>query len=77
MENSKFMHTIKIKDDVYALYNSLLFDPVFINEDEKEKIIKEDYNIFSNYELNLLFNKGIIVKDRLVDEKALSYLKEY
>ncbi len=77
MENSRFMYTIKIKDDVYALYNSLLFDPVFVNEDEKEKIIKEDYNFFSNYELNLLFNKGIIVKDRLVDEKALSYLKEY
>ena len=36
---SKYCDCLKIKKDVYAIYNRFLFNPIFINEKEKEKIL--------------------------------------
>lgn len=41
MKLSKYTHIIPIKDDIYALYNSLLIDSVFVNRTELNNLRRE------------------------------------
>ena len=56
---SKYCDCLKIKKDVYAIYNRFLFNPIFINEKEKEKILKEDFDAMDKKEINHLKERGI------------------
>lgn len=72
MKISKFTHCIKISDDCYALYNSLLMDVIYINNQERENIF--GLKLEDQGEIYDLQKKGIYVKSEGVDERALERL---
>ena len=73
MKLSNFFKSIKIEENIYAVFNSLLMDIFFVDKEEYEKIIF----LMSDNTVELC-RAGIYVKDDEQDEKALQLLrKEY
>lgn len=73
MKLSKFFMEVKIQDNIYAVYNSLLMDVFFVNKDELDDI--KQMNVQKN-QLNKLKKAGIYVNDYKTDELALKLLKD-
>lgn len=71
---SRFFHEVKICEDVYAVYNSLLMDVLYVNQNEMNYIhsCSED-NV---YLTNELYRSGIYIHKMINDQIALDYLQE-
>ena len=67
---SKYFHYIKIKKNVFAIFNSLMMDVIYCNKDELLHIKNSDASYFSENELIKLYKSGIFVKNRNVDKNA-------
>ena len=74
MNLSKFFHSIKIKDDLYAIYNALLMEVLYVNYDELKQI--ESCDITDEGTISALKQAGIWITDSSTDEKALATLKK-
>ena len=59
---SRFNHTIRLSDDLYAVYNSLIFEPVFVDHGELNNIINGSV---TDEVRSTLLKKGIYI---LADE---------
>jgi len=62
---SKYTCVENIDDDLYAIYNRLLFKPIFANNKEVSMIMQEEVD---NSIANVLYEKGIYVDENKVDE---------
>lgn len=71
---SKYTCVENIDDDLYAIYNRLLFKPIFANNKEVSMIMQEEVD---NSIANVLYEKGIYVDENKVDEIAFERLKSF
>lgn len=69
MKLSKYFSQIQIDDDVYAIYNNLIMEVVFVNGSE----LKEVRDL--KFDKDLMLQKGIYVEDSSTDDKALKTLQ--
>ncbi|MFR3576879.1 MAG: radical SAM protein [Mediterraneibacter gnavus] len=72
MKLSKYKKVSKISDDIYAVYNTLLMDVLFVEKKELELI--EKFKAGNNL-LPTLLKSGIYVENETVDEKAFEIQK--
>ena len=70
MKKSRFFSSVKIRYNVYAIFNRLMFNPVFVSYSEMKKIKSNDFSNFSRSDINLLIKRGIVV----IDEKKMMKL---
>lgn len=70
---SKFYKKVKIKDNLYAIYNSLIMDVIYADRSNIEKIEKFKVTLKEKTKLK---DSGIYVKSHIIDEEALLKLKE-
>ena len=71
---SKFYHSVQIDDNKYAIYNSLLMNVIFVDEEKKNTIEKQ--KIYNEEEIRLLYENGIYVKDESIDDKAFKNITD-
>lgn len=69
---SKFYKLKKIKDNVYAIFNSLMMDVLFVDKSFIKKIEKVDV---TNEEKSILIKSGIYIDNENSEYKQLNYLK--
>ena len=74
LKKSKYFHYMNIKDDVAALYNSLILDVFYTDRELLNKLLKDDFYSIDKKSINTLVKKGILVKDSKTDKKAYDYL---
>lgn len=74
MKLSKFYHSQKIRDDVFAIYNSLLMDVLYVNNNELYDI--ENCSLSNIEMVTALKSSGIIIDDENTDKAALDILKK-
>ncbi len=72
MTLSKYFKAVKIKEDVYAVYNSLVMNVVYVDKKKLDDIIS--FSVDGD-EKKSLKNIGIYVKDSRVDNRALEQIK--
>ena len=72
MKKSKFCHVISLQNHIYAIYNSLIMDVVYVTEDMLQKI--QNMNLTSE-EIKPLKEKGILIETDIQDEEALDAVK--
>lgn len=74
MMKSKYFHSMKIKDNVYAVFNSLILDVEYITDKDFNLINNEKYDEIDSDKLKTYVNKGIIVESEVTDQKAYDIL---
>lgn len=72
---SKYANKIYLKKDLYAIYNNLIMDPIFTTEKEMKSIFNNDLKDFNEKQINKLYDKCILVDNKLQDQKALNVVK--
>ena len=70
---SRYAHFLKLQDERYAVYNSLMMDVLFVDESEKERII--NHELSDPEAISMLSDKGIYINDESADDKALAVLR--
>ena len=70
---SRFFHHVKIKDDLYAVYNSLLMDVVYVDGETYKKI--KSFSV-EKKETEKLKKIGVYVTKKSHDDEALKLVKE-
>jgi len=73
---SKYAKKIRVKKGVYAVFNSLLMNPIFLSEQECTNVFKEDLKDFKSNGLKSLWQSGIIIDNPKQDELALQAVRE-
>ncbi len=76
---SRFYHKVLIKDDVYAIFNSLLMDIVFVSGEEIRQLdnfISCEDNLIDSEFLRVVLSSGIVIKQKSQDAEALSKMRE-
>lgn len=53
MMKSKYFHCIKIKDDIYAVFNSLILDIEYISKNDFDLLTKNKYNLIDPDKLRI------------------------
>jgi len=66
---SRFFNFIEIEDDVFAIFNTLMMEILFVNRQELLKIIQLDG------EAEFLIKYGIYIREDAQDEKALNLIR--
>lgn len=66
--------SIEVSDGLYAVYNTLIGDPVYVSADEYSKLINA--NPFSKVENDILIRKGIYVLNKQVDLCRINYIRK-
>lgn len=69
MKLSKYYKKLQVDDGVYAIYNSLIMDVIFVDNDELERI--EHLLVVNRDELVILLEAGIYIYDDETDNHAL------
>jgi len=69
---SKYFHFIPLKNNIYALYNSLLMDVIYVDRETKTRILNFDV---TSDEREELCNCGIYITDDQQDIDALELIK--
>lgn len=69
MKLSKYYHKTKLYKDVYAIYNSLIMDLHFVNNEELLQI--ESYTLENIEDIKTLLNSGIYIYNDKYDDDAL------
>lgn len=72
MKLSRFAKIVPINEATYAIFNTLIFEVIFINSNELTKII--NFRL-SDKEICIYRKAGILVNDALEDDAAFSQLK--
>ena len=75
MKNSKYMQVVKIKSRVYAVFNNLLMQPIYLNFKNLINLKLKKYNCFSKEELKHLKESGIVINSDAVDREAINKIK--
>lgn len=73
---SKYTKSILLKRNLYAIYNSYILEPIFVNKKEKEKILSNNFDDMSAEEIKYLKKIGIVVNDELIDKKTIQIVKD-
>lgn len=73
MKLSRFFKSIKLDNDIVAIFNTLVMDIIYVTKKELYKI--ESLNV-TQEEMNLLKNAGIYVKSSNIDEEALQQVQD-
>ena len=74
---SKYCFFKKLPNNQYVAFNSLMFEPVILNEVEYNYLENNDLLNFTEKEQCLLRDKGILVDSPSVDDEALFALKRH
>ncbi|MCT4552576.1 MAG: radical SAM protein [Alphaproteobacteria bacterium] len=77
MEKSRFAHAICVRESKFAVFNSILFQPIVMTENEKINLFNGDFSSFSDDDVEELLNVGILVSSKEVDQIVLKNLKTY
>lgn len=72
MKFSKYYHEEEIREGIYAIYNALTMNTLFVSKTELEKIQNMD---FSDEEYKILIKNGIIVENEIIDEEVWNRYK--
>lgn len=72
---SKYVNKIKIKNDVYAIFNNLVMLPIFVNEKQCNDILNDHVDNLTDEEKTEFIKAGIIVENKDTDTKLLNTLK--
>lgn len=70
---SRFFHKIKLESNLFAIYNSLIMDVVYVDEKKLHDIISMNVNPKDKMKLKQI---GIYVDDKNTDVKALNIVKQ-
>ena len=73
MTLSKFFHFKQIEDDLYAIYNSLIMDVIYLNKKQLDDVKKFNVN---EEDMKLLKNTGVYVDSLSKDKEALDLVKK-
>ena len=74
---SKYTVFVQLNDNVWYVYNNLLFEPVCLNNDEVNAIKEYQFNKFKSNDILLLKNKGILVDDSTKDDEVFNVTKSF
>ncbi len=69
MQLSKFFKAIRLEENVYAIFNTLLMDVVFVDKKEYEEILKLNFKLYS------LLSSGVYVQNEIADKDALDIMQ--
>ena len=72
MKLSKYFHYIELENNIYAVYNSLIMDVVFVNKSKLDEIINISVDDEEKVKLQ---NLGIYITSKEQDEEALQIVK--
>ncbi len=73
---SKYAKQIEICKGVFAIFNSLICEPVYVNEEELQLVLSGDTSSFQKSEIQKLYELGIYAKDSEIDKLALNTLQK-
>lgn len=73
---SKYTSFIRLKKDLYAVYNNLVCIPVFFTKKEKESLIEGKFEAFDKEDIERLYQLGILVRDDTDDKNVIELAKE-
>lgn len=73
---SKYCKNVKVDKNIYAVFNSLIMQPVFLTKEKLDNLKNDFFNCFSNDEIEFLKKFGIVVKDSKTDAELLKIIKE-
>ena len=68
MKLSKYYNCVKLKDNVTAIFNSLMMDVIYVNKENLKNIL--NFNV-SDEDKKILLDKGIYINDDKQDDDAL------
>lgn len=68
MKLSKFYNCVKLKDNITAIFNSLMMDVIYVNKENLKNIL--NFNV-SDEDKKILLDKGIYINDDKQDDDAL------
>ena len=77
MIKSKFMKYLKIDNNVYAVFNILIMDVIYVNKKDFDNILKLNFNEMSDSFINKLCNSGILVKNSSYDDRAYNLMNNF
>lgn len=72
---SKYAHKMYLKKDLYAVFNNLLLEPLFVNTEEMKKIFSNNIDSFSETEKKQLYDKCIYIHNKEQDKVALKTIR--
>ena len=72
---SKYVSKVKIKNDVYAIFNNLVMLPIFVNEKQCNDILNGNVDALTDEEKTEFIKAGIIIENKDTDVKLLNTLK--
>lgn len=64
-----------LKKDLYAVFNNLILEPLFVNTNEMKRIFNDDIESFSTDEQNQLYDKCIFIHNKEQDKVALQTIR--
>ena len=70
---SRFFHKVELDNNIYAIFNSLMMDILYVDDKKLNEIL--DFNV-KKEEKEKLLNVGIYVRYAQQDEDALNIVKE-
>ena len=73
---SKYCKNVKVDKNIYAVFNSLIMQPVFLTKEKLDNLKNDFFNCFSNDEIEFFKKFGIVVKDSKTDAELLKIIKE-
>ena len=73
---SNYAKKIYLKKDLYAIFNSLIMEPLFVTFDEADRIFKNKLDEFTEVEVKQLYEKCILVDSVKQDKMAVKVIKD-
>lgn len=73
---SKYCMNVKVEENIYAVFNSLVMQPIFLTKERLNDLKNNFFNCFSDDELQILKKYGIIVKNFKIDNDLLKIIME-
>ena len=72
MKLSKFYHQIELENEIYAIFNSLIMDIIYVQKEKLNKILSFDVD---DTDIEDLKKAGIYIKKDSQDKEALNIVK--
>lgn len=73
---SKYLRKIYLKRNLYAVFNSLMMDVLYCTKQELKDIMDEKYEMFSETEKHVLYDYGIWIRDKNIDQVAMQKVRD-
>ena len=73
MNLSRYFQQVQLNDDIFAIFNSLVMDVIYV---KKEKLYEIKSRKVNSDEKEKLMNAGIYIMDKKQDDKALQLVKD-